>query len=195
MPRTLPKTFTGEEVELLRGAPNLDCATGLRDRCVIELMLRCGLRVSEVCGLRLDDVDWRAGKIRLRKEITKGGRDGRPAVLDAKTLALLERWKYARRPYGARRPHLFVYVRQAQRGQPLTRRAVYVMIRRRAAKVGIERRVGPHMFRHTYATGLLDEGFTIREVQKALRHKDVRTTELYTEVNDTALNAKLRARS
>jgi integrase/recombinase XerD len=142
MGRVLPQTFTGEEVELLRAAPNLDCASGLRDRCVIDLMLRGGLRVSEVCQLDLRDVDWDAAEIKLRPEITKNGRGGK-VYLDAATLALLRRWKAARLPYGAGRPHLFVYVRTAQRGQPLNRRAVYSMIRRRAQKVGIEGRASP----------------------------------------------------
>lgn len=191
VPKTLPKTFTAEEIEALRGAPNLAVPTGLRDRCVIELMLCCGLRVSEVCGLHLRDVDWRAGEIRLRPEITKGHKEAVVYLPDV-TLALLERWKATRRPFGASKPHLFVCVRQADRGNPLTRRAVHKMVARRCAKVGI---VGwPHKLRHTFATELLGERFNISEVQALMRHSDIRTTAIYLHVRNEDLKEKVRGR-
>jgi integrase/recombinase XerD len=186
-------TLTAAEAELLMAMPNLAVPTGLRDRCVLELMHRCGLRVTETCELHLRDVDWRAGEIRLRPEITKGHREA-VAYLDHPTLELLERWKVARRPYGSTRPQLFVCVRGDQRGDPLTRRGVYKMVRRRAAKAGIDRPVWPHMLRHSYATELLGEGFNIAEVQKLMRHTDIRTTSIYLEVRDGQLRDKVRAR-
>lgn len=191
-PKTLPKTFTKEEIDVLRAAPNLAVPTGLRDRCVIELMLGCGLRVSEVCGLHLRDVDWRAGEIRLRPEITKGQRE---AVVypSESALALLERWKDARRPFGSKSPYLFVCVRQADRGHPLSRRGVHKMIARRCAKHGIAG--WPHKLRHTFATELLGDGLNLREVQTAMRHADVRTTVIYTHVRNEDLKAKLRRRA
>jgi integrase/recombinase XerD len=193
-PRRLPVTLTGAEIEALMGMPNLGCPTGLRDRCMLDLMHRCGLRVTETCELHLRDVDWRAGEIRLRPEITKGHREA-VVYLDEQTVSLLQRWKIARRPYGANRAHLFVCVRGGQRGEPLTRRAVYKMIRRRAAKAGIDRPVWPHMLRHSYATELLGEGFNIAEVQKLMRHSDIRTTSVYLEVRDEQLREKVRRRS
>jgi integrase/recombinase XerD len=192
-PRRLPKTLTAEEAHALLAVPNLAVPTGLRDRCVLELMHRCGLRVTETCELHLRDVDWRAGEVRLRPEITKGQREA-VVYLDPATLALLERWKVTRRPFGAGKPHLFVCVRGAQRGEPLNRRAVYKMVRRRAAKAGIDRPVWPHMLRHSYATELLGEGFNIAEVQKLMRHTDIRTTAIYLEVRDEQLRDKVRRR-
>lgn len=192
--RKLPKTLTADEVRRLLGAPNLAVPTGLRDRCMMELMLRCGLRVSEVCGLHLRDVDWRASELRLRPEITKGGREA-VVYLEASTQALLERWKDARRPFGAGKPHLFVCVREAQRGQPLQRERVYEMVGRRGAKGGIGRPVWPHMLRHTFATQLLADGFNIEEVRRLMRHSDIRTTVIYLEVRDVDLAAKVRRRA
>ncbi|MHB1950189.1 MAG: tyrosine-type recombinase/integrase [Acidiferrobacteraceae bacterium] len=192
--RTLPKTLTGDELERLLAAPNLDAPTGLRDRCVLELMCRCGLRVSEVCGLHLRDVDWREGEIRLRAEITKGGKEA-TAYLDDGTLALLERWKSVRRAYGAGRPHLFVCVRSDHRGEPLDRRRVWEMVRRRAERAGIDRKVWCHMLRHTFATDTLAKPeYTIRDVQKLMRHSDLRTTAIYLEVRDEDLKAKVQGR-
>lgn len=191
--RRLPKTLTGAEIERLMAMPNLGCPTGLRDRVVLELMHRCGLRVTETCELHLRDVDWRAGEIRIRAEIAKGGREA-VIYLDETTLGWLERWKSERRHYGASKPHLFVCVRGAQRGDPLTRRAVYKMVRRRAQKAGISQRVYPHMLRHTFATELLGEQFNIVEVQRLMRHSDIRTTAIYLEVRDEQLREKVRHR-
>ena len=192
--RNLPKTFTDDELTALLAQANLNVPTGLRDRCMLELMCRCGLRVSECCGLHLRDVDWREGEIRLRAEITKGGKEA-VVYLDAPTLALLERWKQARRPFGAGRPHLFVCVRSGQRGEPLDRRRVYEMVRRRAEKAGIDRAAWTHMLRHTYATGLLASGeFTIKDVQRLMRHSRLETTAIYLDVRDEDLKAKVRRR-
>lgn len=192
-PRTLPKTLSAEEVARLLAMPNLATPTGIRDRAVLEVMYRCGLRVSEACELHLRDVDWQAGEIRIRPEVAK---DGREAIvyLDDQTRVALERWKIARRPYGAGRPHLFVCVRGAQRGDPLNRRGVYKMMRRRGVKAGIEQAIWPHMLRHTFATELLGEGADIRQVQKLMRHSDIRTTAIYLEVRDEQLRERIRRR-
>lgn len=192
--RRLPKTLTKEEVSALMRAPNLAVPTGLRDRCMLALMHRCGLRVSEVCGLYLRDVKWSEGAIHLRPENAKGGREAY-VYLDDETLALLERWKDIRRPYGAGKPHLFVGVRQQCRGEPLDRRRVYEMMRRRAKKAGIERDVHPHMLRHTYATELLREGFNVVEVQKLMRHSRLATTSIYLHIQDSELAEKIRRRA
>ena len=191
--RALPQTLTAEDLERLLAMPNLEVPTGLRDRCMLELMVRCGLRVSEVCGLYLRDVDWKEGEIRLRAEITKGHKEA-VAYLDEPTLALLKRWKAARRQFAAGRPHLFVCIRSGRRGEPLDRRRVWEMTVRRARKAGIEQAVWNHVLRHTFATNALADGFTIREVQRLMRHEDIRTTAIYLELREPALKAKVRAR-
>lgn len=191
--RKLPKTLTSAELDALLAMPNLDVPTGLRDRCMLELMCRCGLRVSEVCGLHLRDVDWREGEIRLRAEVTKGSKEA-VVYVDEPTLRLLERWKQVRRQFAAGKPHLFVCVRRAQRGQSCDRRRVWEMTVRRARKAGIERKVWTHMLRHTFATRALADGFTIREVQEMLRHSDLRTTAIYLSVRNEDLKAKIRGR-
>jgi integrase/recombinase XerD len=193
MARNLPKTYTGAELDALLAAPNMDTPTGLRDRCMLELMCRAGLRVSETCGLHLRDVDWREGEIRLRPEITKGAKEA-VVYVDDRTMALLERWKAERRHYAAGKPHLFVCIRSGQRGEPVDRRRVWEMVQRRARKAGIERRVWVHMLRHTFATDALGDGFTLPDVQKMMRHSDLRTTAIYLHVRDDDLKRKVRRR-
>lgn len=192
MGRSLPKTLPSAELEQLLAMPNLDVPTGLRDRCIMELMVRCGLRVDEVCQLHVRDVDWREGEIRLRAETTKGSKEA-VVYMDGPTLALLERWKSVRRPFAAGKPHLFVCIRQGERGRPVDRRRVWEMVSRRARKAGI-RHAWPHMLRHTFATRALSDGFTITEVQEMLRHSDLRTTAIYLHVHNEDLKAKIRAR-
>lgn len=187
--RELPKILSHDEVAALMRAPNLDAPTGLRNRCMLELMHRCGLRVSEACGLHLRDVDLREGTIHLRPEVAKGGNEA-VVYLEPASEALLERWKPVRRRYAAGRKHLFTTLA----GGPIDRRYCWRMIRRYADRAGIDRPVSPHMLRHTYATELLREGFDVREVQRLLRHQDIRTTVIYTHLHEAELHRKIRSR-
>lgn len=187
--RKLPETLTADELDALMARPNLAAPTGLRNRCMLAVMHRCGLRVSEVCGLHLRDVDWREGSIRIRPEVAKGGREA-VVYLDDPTRQLLERWKDVRRHYAAGRPHLFTTLK----GGPVGRRYVWEMVARYARRAGIARPVWPHLLRHTFATDLLREGFTIAEVQKLMRHADLRTTAIYLHVHDADLAQKVRRR-
>jgi integrase/recombinase XerD len=188
--RRLPKTFSAAEVKDLMSIPNLSAPTGLRNRAMLMLMHRCGLRVSETCGLHLRDVRWGEGTIHLRPEITKGQREAFIYMDDA-TAEMLERWKAVRREYAAGKPHLFTTLQ----GGPVDRKYCWAMIRRYARRAGIDRPVNPHMLRHTYATELLNEGFNIVEVQKLLRHSDVRTTTVYLHIADAQLQQKIRDRA
>lgn len=189
-PKELPKVLAREEVAALMRAPNLDAPTGLRNRCILELMYRCGLRVGETCKLELRDIHWRDSKIHLRPEITKGGVEA-VAYLDQTAEQLLERWKPVRRRYAAGKPHLFTTLH----GGPVDRKYCWAMMRRYARRAGIDRPVNPHMLRHTYATELLADGFDVREVQQLLRHADIRTTVVYTHLHEAALQERIRARS
>lgn len=179
-----------EEVEALLKMPNQSAPTGLRNLCMLTLMLRCGLRVSEACQLHLRDVRWRDGQIHLRPEIAKGGREA-VVYLDPHTEELLRRWKETRRHYAAGKPHLFTTLK----GGPVSRQYCWQMVGRYGRRAGLERRVHPHMLRHTFACQLLAEGFNIREVQQLLRHADLRTTAQYLHVIDVELAAKIRSRA
>ena len=190
-PKDLPKTLADVDVAALMAVPNMGAPTGLRNRCILELMHKCGLRVGETCKLHLRDVRWGEGRIHLRAEITKNNQEAF-AYLDEPTAALLERWKDRRREYAARRPHLFTTLK----GGPVDRRYVWSMMQRYARRAGLEPPIFPHMLRHTFATDLLRSGeFSIREVQQLLRHADVRTTQIYTHVHEEELHRKLRARA
>lgn len=187
--RKLPKTLTEEQLDALLARPNLGCPTGLRNRVILQVLWRCGLRASEACGLHLRDVDWKAGEIRIRPEVAKGGREA-IVYLDPPTQEWLERWKLERRKYAAGQPWLFCTLK----GGPLDRRYIWEMVSRYARKGGIEEPVWPHRLRHTYATTLLGEGFNIEEVRRLMRHSRIDTTAIYLEVRDHDLRDKVRNR-
>ena len=217
----LPRTIEPKEAEAILGACNLRTATGLRDRCLIELMYRAGLRLGEVRRLRPRDVDLERCQIRIYD--SKGGDgtsyfDDAPAF-DGHTIPeLLQRWldrreRELRKRCGKvpRDAPLFCSIRAATgklslgptdkprrepAGRVINERSVAQMLKRRAAKAGVDpRRVTAHRFRHSYATQLLEEGFTIYDVKELLRHQNIATTERYLHVTAPHLQAKVKARS
>jgi integrase/recombinase XerD len=191
-PRELPKVLSSEEVAALMAVPNLDAPTGLRNRCILAVMHRAGLRVSEACDLELRDVRWREEQLHLRAEATKTKTEAYQ-TLNSETLALLERWKVVRRQYAARATPRSPYLFTTLQGGRVGRQYVWSMLQRYARRAGIEH-AHPHMLRHTLATELLREGYDLREVQKVMRHADIRTTVVYTHISDVQLHARLRER-
>jgi integrase/recombinase XerD len=134
------------------------------------------------------DIDLAGGLVRVHDG--KGG-DG-TAYFDSDSLRLLlEQWKRERRKYATSDSPFFCTLD----GKPVAVRAVQKMVKRRAERAGLDpAKVTPHRLRHTFATELLDEGFTIREVQEAVRHADVSTTMIYTHVLDSNLRSKIQGR-
>lgn len=191
----LPTVLTETEEQALIEQVNPKSTTGLRNRAMLEVMLGAGLRVSEVVALMPRDVDLAAGTVRVN--LGKGSKD-RIVPVDQETVAWLQAWSEKRAALGhnARSP-VFCAVRSTapgnnQVGQAITARTVQRLISRLAQRAGIDKQVTPHTLRHTYATRLLDRGFTIREVQELLGHSDVSTTMVYTHVNPAALRAKIQ---
>jgi integrase/recombinase XerD len=175
----LPRSLSLREVERLIEAANGTTPRSLRDRALIELLYGAGLRVSEAVGLGRGDVDLEA---RLVRCVGKGEKE-RVVPLGSEAVAALRRYLSRGRPYLDRRhcPDLFL---NAQGGS-LTRAGAFLIVRRLAAKAGLDpERVHPHLLRHSFATHLLEGGADLRSVQEMLGHADLGTTELYTHVSD-----------
>lgn len=199
--RKLPKYASREEIASLFDQANLRSATGLRDRCMMELMYRAGLRVSEVCALEPRDVYLVEAEGRVR--IIDGKSGDATAYFDPVSVwPLVESWKSARDDLGLRSTaSLFCTVKNSHtrlggysaRGRPVSVRAVQRMMERRSRKAGL-RKITPHVLRHTFATELLDEGFSIREVQALMRHANLATTEVYLHLSDSKLGAQIAQR-
>jgi integrase/recombinase XerD len=181
-PGRLPQTLgTGEVGALLAQAAD-DDPRGLRDRALLELLYACGLRVSEAVGLRGAQLNLQAGFVTV---LGKGSKE-RVVPLGRPARAALEEYLARDRPRLLRgRPSPFVFL--GPRGRPLSRQAVWKLVRRRALAAGLGRRISPHTLRHTFATHLLGGGADLRIVQALLGHADIGTTQIYTHVESQRL--------
>lgn len=188
-----PEVLTADEADAILRQPNRGTLTGLRNRCILEVMYRAGLRVSEVANLRPRDV--RLGVARLEIRNSKGGK-GRNVPLRQGTVELLEQWKAARPPGEAFFCTCFERGGIAAgnpAGSRLSKQYIEQCVARYTRRARVERRVTPHTFRHTYATDLLAAGLNMRELQRLLGHSHVNTTMIYAHVHDDEIAAKVAA--
>ena len=175
----LPRSLSLGEVERLIDAANGATPRSLRDRALVELLYGGGLRVSEAVGLERGGVDLENRTVRC---VGKGDKE-RVVPLGGEAVEALRRYLARGRPYLDRRhrPELFL---NAQ-GGGLTRAGAFLIVRRLAAKAGLDpERIHPHLLRHSFATHLLEGGADLRSVQEMLGHADLGTTEIYTHVSD-----------
>ena len=184
LPDRLPRALAGAEVDGLLTQPAEGERRGLRDRALLELLYACGLRVSEATALRGAQIDLGAGFVTV---VGKGNKE-RVVPLGRAARAALAAYVERERPRllrGRASPYVFV----GPSGRPLTRQAVWKLVRRRALAAGLGRRVSPHVLRHTFATHLLAGGADLRIVQALLGHADIATTQVYTHVTPVRLRA------
>jgi integrase/recombinase XerD len=186
--RRVPRVLSIREVESLLGAPD-DRPVGIRDRAILETLYAGGLRVSELTDLRLPALQLEAGLCRVRGK----GQKERLAPLGDPAIRSIRRYLEEVRPGWARDPaeeRVFV----SSRGTGLTRQAIWYRIRYYARSAGIERRITPHVLRHSFATHLLEGGADLSAVQELLGHTDIGTTEIYTHVSRQRLRKLVEAR-
>jgi len=189
--KSLPKSLNEDEVMRLINAVELsdDDSTikrfiKTRDRLMLSLLYSSGLRVSELVSLKVNDIDMGERTIRIRG---KGDKD-RIVLFDENTRDLLMN-------YLSRRIHESEYLFLNRFGDPLTPRYVQMMIKNYARKAGINKKVTPHILRHSFATHLLKNGVDIRAIQQLLGHSNLSTTQIYTSVDmQTLKNVYDRAR-
>ncbi len=176
IPRTLPKVLSQEEIARLLSAPEEKRAEGVRDRAILAFFYASGLRVSEVASFPLGRLNLETGAL----VVTGKGAKERISFLDAPSLALVRTYCETVRPlWHTPGPELFV----ARDGAPLSRQALWTLIKKYGRKAGITSPLSPHVLRHSFATHLLEKGLDIRSIQLLLGHEDIRTTEIYTHVS------------
>jgi integrase/recombinase XerD len=186
LPRKLPKALTIVEItSLLNSTERIGDLTALRDRAVLEVLYGTGARVSEVVGLNVSDL----GKSTLAgDEITtlklrgKGSKE-RIVPLGSFAKEAIENYLVRLRPTyleksksGKATSALFLN----SKGTRLSRQSAWQTVIDAADATGLTGKVSPHVFRHSYATHLLDGGADIRVVQELLGHSSVTTTQIYT---------------
>ncbi len=180
--RTLPHTLTLNDIQHLQDSTVLSTPNGLRDRAMISLMYGCGLRVSEVCNLPLQAIFLNEGFLKI---FGKGSKE-RLVPLGSVAQAHLEAWLVHGRPkFAKKNSQSFVFL--SQRGGAISRKTLWVHLKRYARDIGLEMPVKPHLLRHTFATHLLCNGADLRSIQAMLGHSDISTTQIYTHLNPSQL--------
>ena len=174
---SLPNVVGVDDVFALLSTPSDRTATGLRDRCGLELMYDAGLRVSELVGLDLGDLLDGGTAVCVRGK----GRKQRVLPLVEKARLALQAYLGRRRELLCGRTDTFALLLN-RRGGRLSARTVARSLARYALICGARRHVHPHALRHSFATHLLDMGADLRGIQELLGHASLATTQRYTHV-------------
>ena len=175
--RKIPGTLTPAEVGRLLAAPSGGDAYALRDRAMLELFYASGLRASELAGLTLQQVDLDLGFVRVRG---KGSKE-RVVPVGAKARDALATYLAAGRRFFVK-PRTGSQLFLSERGTAISRKTLWVLLRKYARRAGIQRPVKPHLLRHSFATHLLSGGADLRAIQEMLGHASIGTTQIYTAV-------------
>jgi len=178
----LPGNYlSAREAERILAMPDVLDPVGLRDRAMMEFLYSTGIRRSELCNLLLGDVDFRAGTAFIRR-----GKGGRDRVIPAGERALSWVFRYLEDS----RPSLRSLKRDdagnlflTYRGTPLLPYSVSSTVTKYRRMAGIEKEGSSHMFRHTTATLMLENGADVRQVQAMLGHTSLQSTQIYTHVS------------
>jgi integrase/recombinase XerD len=177
LPRSLPKSLTEQDVELLLDAPDVQTPLGMRDRAMLEVLYATGLRVSELVTLSVAQVSLDMGVVRV---MGKGGKE-RLVPLGEEALDWIRRYlAEGRAPLLAGKLSDALFV--TQRAEAMTRQMFWYLIKKHARHGGLSKPLSPHTLRHAFATHLLNHGADLRVVQMLLGHADISTTQIYTHV-------------
>jgi len=177
--RKLPTVLSIPEVVRILESPGDAGPREIRDTALLEFLYATGLRVSELISVACGDLDGAEGLVRV---VGKGNKERIVPVGDV-AIASVRRYTREVRSRIASRNRSGDTLFLSLRGRPLTRYAVWKMIRQYAIRAGIDRPVGPHTLRHSFATHLLEGGADLRSVQELLGHADISTTQIYTHLD------------
>ncbi len=174
----LPKALSDAEIERLLRAPGEKATPrDLCDHAILELAYACGLRRAELCALRLEQLHLEAGFINV---IGKGNKERVVPVGEVAVAALKRYLEVGRRELVTPKSPANVFL--TQRGTAFSPITMWWRIRQCVRRAGIQRRITPHMLRHSFATHLLEHGADLRVIQELLGHAHIATTEVYTHV-------------
>lgn len=174
----LPVVLSVEEIDSLLGVIDLSTAEGTRNYAIIETLYSCGLRISELTNLRFSNLFFKEGFIRVEG---KGSKQRLVPISDV-AIQKIQDWIYYRNQIPIKKGSediLFV----SSRGKAISRVTVFHYIKLYAEEVGLQKKISPHVFRHSFATHLLERGANIRVIQEMLGHEKITTTEIYTHID------------
>lgn len=196
---SLPHALDPSEIEQLIRAADLQTDLGIRDRTVIELFYASGLRLAEMASLKLNEIQWDLGVLRV---VGKGNKQ-RVVPVGAEALGWMKRYLQDVRPKSPKAPDnpcFFLSLHgedrrsQSKKGTTgISRETLSLTIRRLASRAKLQKRITPHMLRHSFATHLLAGGADLRIIQEMLGHSSIETTQIYTHVDRNQLQRAYKA--
>lgn len=180
---TLPRIIPREEIEQLLNymyqcLNENDKATHkymLRDVAVIEVFFATGARVYEISNIREDSINLNTGLIRL---MGKGGKERYVQVSNTSILEVLKKYYDENKQAIRKSGYFFVNNRESR----YTEQSIRLMLKKYTKQAGVERKITPHMFRHSFATYLIEEGVDVSCVQQILGHSSIKTTQIYIHI-------------
>ena len=187
--RYLPAVLSVDEVVAI--LESVDVASGdwraLRDRAILEILYGCGLRVSEACALQISHVYLKEGFVRV---VGKGDKERLVPLGEIAADAFAA--YIAARPAPAE-PAFDDVAFLNKNGRPLSRVAIFNLVKKQALIAGVNKEISPHTFRHSFATHLIENGADLRVVQEMLGHESILTTEIYTHIDTATWQAAILA--
>ncbi len=187
--RYLPEVLSVEEVCAI--LDSVDVSSGdwraLRDRAILEILYGCGLRVSEACGLLISHVYLKEDFVRV---VGKGDKERLVPLGEVAADAFAA--YLAARPAPAE-PAFDDVAFLNKNGRPLSRVAIFNLVKQQALIAGVNKEISPHTFRHSFATHLIENGADLRVVQEMLGHESILTTEIYTHIDTATWQAAILA--
>ena len=185
----LPDTLSFEDVNRIIAVINNDTDLGRRNHCMVEVLYGCGLRVSELIDLKISNINFKESYLKVEGK----GDKSRFVPMASFTSKLIKDYiRDIRSKYKINKKCEDILFLNS-RGSAMSRVIVFIIIKELTEKAGINKKISPHTFRHSFATHLLQNGADLRYIQEMLGHSSITTTEIYThlkneELRDVILN-------
>lgn len=178
----LPSFLSYEDINLLLSAPDITNNLGIRDKALLELLYGTGMRVSEIIGLKISSLNLDLEFVRVfgKREKERIVPIGKEAIKYLKMYLEI-------RPFFLNKKEDSTFLFLNWRGEPLTRMAIWKMLKRYALIAGIRKNIFPHIIRHSFATHLLRNKASLRIIQELLGHSDISTTQIYTHLDSNIM--------
>ena len=173
--RKLPEVLGADDLNHLLTLDDSD-PLAVRDMAIMELLYGCGLRLAELIDLNINQIDWQG----LSLQVTGKGRKQRLVPFGKKAAQALKKWFNKRKLYAAENEQA-VFV--SQRGTRISASSVQQRLKKWAKAKGLDRRLYPHLMRHSFASHILESSQDLRAVQELLGHANLTTTQIYTHVD------------
>lgn len=180
LPKTIPlnmleSLLSSIYTQIREGTNEYQRRNALRDAAIIELLFSSGMRISELCALRPEDINLFDGTILI---YGKGSKERRIQIGSEAVIAILNKYSNEFKTEIMTCKYFFVN----QNKTPVSDQAIRRMINKHCSRANINMHITPHMFRHTFATSLLEADVDIRYIQEMLGHSSINVTEIYTHV-------------